>query len=130
MKKTTTAPHSSVSSKKRTYVPGSCQLQVKRSTAGLGLFAGEAIPKGVCLIEYVGRVITKEEEYGTERTNTARYINHSCRPNCEVEIHAGRVFVFSKRAIAAGEELGYDYGKAFFDEHIKPKGCKCVKHRV
>jgi SET domain-containing protein len=126
------------------YEPGGFALKVKRSSAGLGLFAGEAIPKGKCIIEYVGRVISKEEEYksrsqylfevsknktidGTARTNTARYINHSHRPNCEVEIHKARVFIFAKRNIKEGEELSYDYGKEFVDEHIKPKGCKCVK---
>jgi SET domain-containing protein len=126
------------------FVPGKFKLKVKRSTAGLGLFAEEDIPKGKCLIEYVGRVISKEEEYssksqylfeinskktidGTARTNTARYINHSHRPNCEVEIHDKRVFIFSRKGIKAGEELSYDYGIEFFNEHIKPKGCKCVK---
>jgi SET domain-containing protein len=129
---------------KSKYEPQGFSLKVKRSAAGLGLFAGEAIPKGKCIIEYVGRVISKEEELtsrsqylfevnknktidGTERTNTARYINHSHRPNCEVEIHKARVFIFSKRNIKEGEELSYDYGKEFVDEHIKPKGCKCVK---
>jgi SET domain-containing protein len=127
------------------FTPANLSLKVKRSSAGLGLFAGESIPKGTCIIEYVGRVISKEEEYkskskylfeitknktidGTERTNTARYINHSCKPNCEVEIHAGRVFVSSKRLIKEGEELSYDYGKDYFNEHIKPFGCRCIKH--
>lgn len=126
------------------FVPGKYALKVKRSSAGLGLFAGEDIPKGKCLIEYVGKVISKEEEYssksqylfevtktktidGTMRSNTARYINHSHRPNCEIEIYKARVYVFSRRAIKAGEELSYDYGIEFFNEHIKPKGCKCVK---
>lgn len=126
------------------YEPGDFKLLVKRSTAGLGLYAGEAIPKGKCLIEYVGRVISKEEEMnsksqylfevtktktidGAARSNTARYINHSHRPNCEVEIYKGRVYVFSKRAIKEGEELAYDYGKEFVDEHIKPYGCRCIK---
>ena len=126
------------------YTPGSFILKVKRSSAGLGLFAGEDIPKGKCVIEYVGRVISKEEELksnsqylfeinknktidGTARTNTARYINHSHRPNCEVEIYKQRVFIFAKRNIKAGEELNYDYGKEFVDVHIIPKGCKCVR---
>lgn len=130
--------------RKKKFEPGGYQLVVKRSSAGLGLFAGENIPKGVCLIEYVGRVISKEENEtsrskylfeinarktidGAARTNTARYINHSCRPNCEPEIHQGRVFIFSRRAIKAGEELSYDYGKEYWNEHIKPKGCKCPK---
>jgi len=119
-------------------------LKVKKSNAGLGLFATREIPKGVCLIEYFGRVISKEEEFssnskylfeinskltidGTDRKNIARYINHSCRPNCEVEIHNKKVFVFSKRKINVGEELSYDYGKEYFNEHIKPIGCRCVK---
>jgi SET domain-containing protein len=126
------------------FVPGGFDLKVKRSSAGLGLFAGEDIPKGKCVIEYVGRAVTKKEEEtsrskylfevnskktidGTPRSNTARYINHSHRPNCEVEIHDARVFIFSRRAIKAGEELCYDYGKEYFDEHIKPYGCRCVK---
>ncbi len=133
-----------MSVKKGKYVPAGFELKVKRASAGLGLFAMENIPKGKCLIEYVGRTISKEEEQnsksqylfeinknktidGAARSNTARYINHSHRPNCEVEIYKGRVFVFSKRAIKAGEELAYDYGKEFVDEHIAPYGCRCVK---
>ena len=125
-------------------MPGKYKLKVKRSAAGLGLFAEEDIPKGKCVIEYTGRVISKEEEYtsksqylfevtktktinGDSRSNTARYINFSHRPNCEIEIHKARVYVFSRRAIKAGKELSYDYGIEFFNEHIKPKGCKCVK---
>ena len=126
------------------FTPGNFILKVKRSSAGLGLFAGEDIPKGKCIIEYVGKVISKEEEYksksqylfevtktktinGDARSNTARYINHSHRPNCEVEIYKARVYIFSRRNIKAGEELAYDYGKEFVDEHILPKGCKCVR---
>jgi SET domain-containing protein len=123
---------------------GDYKLKVKRSSAGLGLFADENIPKGKFLIEYFGRDLAPGEEFiskskylfeinskrtidGTNRSNTARYINHSCRPNCEVEIKKGRVLVFSKKNIKAGEELNYDYGKEYWDEHIKPLGCKCVK---
>ncbi len=130
--------------RKKKFEPGGYRLLVKRSSAGLGLFAGEPIPKGACIIEYVGRVISKEEHHtsrskylfeinarktidGTARTNTARYINHSCRPNCEPEIHQGRVFILSRRAIKEGEELSYDYGREYWDEHIKPYGCRCPK---
>lgn len=127
---------------------GIYKLRVKRATkgSGLGLFTEEDIPKGAYVIEYFGRDVPEKEQYtsnslylfeitkkktidGTIRENTARYINHSCRPNCEVEIRKGRVLVFAKRNIKKGEELGYDYGKEFFDEHIKPIGCKCVKCR-
>ncbi len=126
------------------FAPGDFALQVKRSSAGLGLFAGEAIPKGVCVIEYVGRELSKEETEtsksrylfeiskkktidGKPKMNKAGYINHSCRPNCETEIHKGRVFVLSTKAIKPGEELTYDYGKEYVDEYIKPYGCKCEK---
>lgn len=125
---------------------GDFRLKVKRAYkgAGLGLFAQEYIPKEKFIIEYFGREISSEEQYtskskylfeinskktidGTIRENTARYINHSCKPNCEVEIKKGRVLVFSKKNIEAGEELSYDYGKEFWKEHIKPIGCKCLK---
>ena len=118
-------------------------LKVKRSTAGLGLFAMEDIPKGLCIEEYFGRTLTKAEEYtsnskylfeinsrktidGTNRANRARYINHSCKPNTEPEIKKGKIFIFSKKKIKAGEELCYDYGKEYFDEHIGKRRCRCV----
>lgn len=120
------------------------KVRVGRSSAGLGLYAVEDMPKGVCFIEYVGRVIKGEEEYtstskylfevharktidGRERSNTARYINHSCKPNAEPETHKGRVFIFSTKNIKAGEEICYDYGKEYWNDHIKPLGCRCVK---
>lgn len=129
---------------KSKYRPGGFDLAVKKARAGRGLFAREDIPKGVCVIEYVGRTLSKEEEYtsrsrylfevaktktidGWDKRNTARYINHSCKPNCVVEIHKKRVFVLSKRKIEAGEELGYDYGKSYFDSFIEPIGCRCLK---
>jgi SET domain-containing protein len=129
---------------KRRYVPGQFELHPKRSAAGVGLFAGEDIPKGACVIEYFGPCLTNEEadrvanKYlfavssrrtidGSPRENVARYINHSCRPNCEADIHRGRVFIFARRAIKAGEELAYNYGKDYFDSFIKPYGCRCPK---
>lgn len=129
---------------KSKFEPGDFILKTKRSSAGLGLYAGQDIPKGACIIEYIGRVIKGEEEYtstskylfevnknttidGRDRSNTARYINHSCLPNCEIEIRKGRVFVMARKNIKAGEELGYDYGKEYWNEHIKPLGCRCVK---
>jgi SET domain-containing protein len=130
--------------KRRSYTPGEFAVKVKRSAAGMGLFAEEAIPKGACVIEYVGRVLEGEQwqdvnsKYlfevnsrktidGSPRWNVARYINHSCRPNCEPEIYKGRVFIFAKRAIKPGEELAYNYGSTYFDDFIKPYGCRCPK---
>jgi len=122
-------------------------LKVKRSSAGLGLFATEPIRKGDFIIEYIGEVIdlkeanrrggkylfeTSRNRYidGSDRKNIARYINHSCDQNCEVEIRKGRILVFAKRAIKVGEELHYDYGEEYFDEHIKPHRCRCHACKV
>ncbi len=119
-------------------------LAVKQGINGLGLFAKVPIKRGECIIEYVGEVITAKEANkrggrylfetssnrhidGTTRKNTARYINHSCRANCEPDTRAGRVFIYAKRKIEPGEELCYDYGKEYWDEYIKPKGCRCEK---
>lgn len=127
------------------YTPGNFNVKVKRSVAGLGLFAMEDIKKGACIIEYIGNILTKKQEEdsnslylfdagggvtidGAPRWNTARYINHSCRPNAEIDIYKHRVFVMAKKNIKAGEEIGYDYDKDYWEAYIKPKGCRCIKH--
>lgn len=122
---------------------GNISYKIKRSSAGLGLFAAEPIKRGTWIIEYVGKILNGKEvtdhpgnKYlfetsktrmidGSARSNTARYINHSCKPNCEPEIIAGRVFIKAIKRIEAGEELTYDYGKEYTDEYIKPYGCRC-----
>lgn len=131
-------------SDKSSKVPVPKGLTVKRSSAGLGLFATEPIKKDARIIEYIGRVVSKEEEYtsrskylfevnknktldGKPRINPAGYINHSCRPNCESDVIKGRVFISAIKNIQPGEELTYDYGKEYFDEHIKPFDCRCAK---
>jgi SET domain-containing protein len=120
------------------------KLRVGRSKTGLGLFALEPIPKGKKIIEYVGNVLTNEPDDATDglyifninkkvdidgapRWNTARYINHSCRPNSESDTFKDHVWIKSKKNIEVGEELTYDYGKEYFNEYIKPKGCLCPK---
>lgn len=122
------------------------KYKIKRSSAGLGLFATTTYKKGDFIIEYTGERIPTEEadrrggQYlftlsdtetvdGKGRENTARYINHSCRPNAEAEIdeEAEKINIYAKRTIQPGEEITYDYGKEFWNEHIKPKGCKCTK---
>ncbi|MEK7604622.1 MAG: SET domain-containing protein [Patescibacteria group bacterium] len=122
-------------------------VRVGRSSAGLGLFATRSFKKGERIIEYFGRVISKEEEYssrskylfeihsrktidGATRENIARYINHSCKPNCEPELVRGRIFIDAIKTIKPGDEFTYDYGEEYFDEHIKPKGCRCHVHRI
>lgn len=124
---------------------GDVKYKVKKSSAGLGLFADEPIKKGTWIIEYVGKLVQGKREVaeysankylfetsavrmvdGSARSNTARYINHSCKPNCEMEIIGGRIFLKSIKPIATGAELTYDYGKEYVDEYIKPYGCRCV----
>ena len=136
-------PKSKKQSKKQKYIPGDFELAVRRSRSGLGLFALEPIPKDACIIEYIGKHLT-DEEYdrshsrylfdlgdgkvldGSPRWNKARYINHSCVPNCETEVHKKQIFVRAIRKIKAGEELAYDYGKEYFDEYIG-ENCTCPK---
>lgn len=115
----------------RTLVP----IDVRPSpVAGLGAFATQRIPKGARIIEYQGQRITPDEadvRYEgaatkhplvllftvDERTvidagvggNEARYINHSCEPNCEAVIERRRIWIYSLREIDPGEELTYDY---------------------
>ena len=101
---------------------------------GRGVFAGRTIRKGTQIVEYRGeRISMREAErrpdsdpdnpYHTflfelddrrlidaaEGGNAARWINHSCAPNCEPIEDDGRVYIQAKRTIRAGEELGYDY---------------------
>ncbi len=121
-------------------------VKVKRGLSGLGLFAGEAIKKGEIIIEYVGNILTKEEadkiktnQYlfevsrnrtidGRDRGNIARYANHACggSENAESDVKKGRVFIKAIKNIKEGEEITYDYGEEFFNEYIKPYGCRCV----
>lgn len=129
---------------KSKYTLGDFKLKVKKSNTGKGLFTEQDIKKGSCIIEYIGTPVKEEDLYsikalylfetaknktinGNIKENTARYINHSCRPNCEAVGPSGRIFIMAMKNIKAGEELTYDYGKEYFDEYIKPKGCKCAK---
>lgn len=126
------------------YTPGPYIFITKRSRAGFGLFTQTAIPKSACVIEYKGRVLSKEEDDASQShylflvskkktidgwipRNPAKYINHSCRPNCEIVIKNERVWVMSLRAIRQDEELSYDYDTEYFEAYIKPRGCRCLK---
>jgi SET domain-containing protein len=128
---------------KRRFKPGGYRLSVRRSHSGRGLFTEESIPNGACIIEYTGRPATAAQmkanrgKYlfwtsdstmidGNIASNTARFINHSCVPNCEIDIRAKRVYVFALRAIKPGEELAYDYGEEYFEMHLAAE-CRCPK---
>lgn len=51
----------------------------------------------------------KTSVHGADNGNEARYINHSCKPNCEAKIRDGRIFIYAKKDIKKGKELFYDY---------------------
>lgn len=118
-------------------------VQVKRSSAGLGLFANEDIKKGQFIIEYVGEMISNDEadkrggRYlfevnskwtidGSDRSNTARYINHSCRPNSESDEVKRKIKFYALKNIKKGDEITVDYGEEYVTDYIKPYGCKCA----
>lgn len=115
-----------------------------RPGMGLGLFAMTPIKKGDFLLEYTGRRIptsyadTLKTRYlfeidqewtidGSDTSNTARYINHSCHPNSECEVEDGQIHIYATRNIQEGEEITMDYGDEYFEEFIRPRGCLCGK---
>lgn len=122
-------------------------LKVRRGLSGLGLFTTRRIPKGTIVLEYAGRLLTdaaaekKGGLYlfqipdqpwtidGSSRSNLARYVNHSCKPNCETFADDKRVYIEAIRNIEPGEELTYDYGRQYMGDDIKAGKCKCGHHR-
>lgn len=109
---------------------------------GRGVYAREWIPEGTRLIEYRGERITSAEadarypdvpgvEHHTFlfaidddividaafKGNMARWINHSCEPNCDAVVEDQRVYIEAVRDIAPGEELTYDYNYILEERH-------------
>ena len=122
------------------------RIQTRRSGVhGKGVFALTDLAEGEKLIEYIGEVITWKEALrrhphdpkdpnhtfyfhidekhvidAKHGGNSSRWINHSCKPNCEADEEDGRVFIKALRNIKAGEELFYDYG-LIIDAKYTPK---------
>lgn len=128
---------------------------------GNGVFAVAPIAKGERVVEYKGRRRTHEEvdagesgdidsghtflftlndEYVIDANfegNTARWINHSCSPNCEAVLDEDdgddrtrdRVYIEAIRDIKPGEELSYNYGITLAEKHTaelkKIWECRC-----
>ena len=110
-------------------------FEIRRSPIqGRGAFAVRTIPAGTRLIEYTGERIgharfalryAREAKgrhhtflfLATRRTvvdarvlgNEAKFINHSCDPNCRSVIEKGRIYIETRKAIRKGQELVYDY---------------------
>jgi hypothetical protein len=120
--------------------------RVGRSRTGLGLFATKPIKKGAKIVRYFGPLLDSrkkkddavENKYlfelngrwtidGSLRENTARYINHACRPNAESDVkpRKRKVVIRAIKNIEPGEEINYDYGTDYFKAYLKPIGCKC-----
>ena len=106
-------------------------LEVRCSAIhGTGGYARKDIPASTVIVEYVGERINKpesvrrcednnvyiftiDEEWdldGNVSWNPARFINHSCAPNCEAEWDEGRIFINALRDLKQGEELTFNYG--------------------
>jgi uncharacterized protein len=105
----------------------------KSSVHGWGVFALETIPKNKRIIDYAGEKITAKQSTPREVRylkqghiwcftlnrnwaidaavdgNAARFINHSCRGNCYVQIIKGVIWIRASRKIRKGEELSYNY---------------------
>tara|TARA_Y100000310_G_C20640656_1_gene793699 strand:+ start:140 stop:676 length:537 start_codon:yes stop_codon:yes gene_type:complete len=72
---------------------------------------------------YLFEINKKYDIDGNVDYNTARFINHSCDPNCEVDFEGERIFIFSIKDIKKGEELNYDYG--YDIDNYEDHRCKC-----
>ena len=128
--------------------------EVRRSKIqGRGAFAIRAIRKGQRVDEYLGQRITHEEAdrryddaNGRHHTflfvldddtvldaryggSDARFINHSCDPNCETVIERGHIYIKAIKAIAPETELAYDYRFEWQDEYepedVRYYACRC-----
>ena len=74
---------------------------------------------------YVFELNKKYDIDGSPAYNKAKYINHSCSPNCEVEIIKNRIWIKSIKNIKKNQELSYDYGYEFDKDDFTDHGCRC-----
>ena len=117
------------------------RFSVRRSPIqGRGVFALRPIGKGTRVIEYAGERVSHREADrrhdaqgsthtmlfivdkktvidATREGNSARWINHSCSPNCEAVDEKDRIYIEAIRHIRAGEELTYDYNLVLEERH-------------
>ena len=63
---------------------------------------------------------------GSDRRNTARYINHACKPNSMAQVERGAIRIYAKKNINPGDEITCHYGKQYFDVFLSAKGCRCA----
>jgi SET domain-containing protein len=113
--------------------------------AGKGLYAGQDIATGTTILRYRGTKISKAQSaralakgnayicYFNDRydldgkafNNTARYINHSCDPNCALQRTSRALWVVALRDIREGEELTHRYDYAYDPAGYRDFPCFC-----
>ena len=128
----------------------SAYLEVRKSQIhGRGVYAAQFIPEDTRIIEYTGQRTSWEEapndeddphtfNFGLENGlvinpeidgNEARWINHSCDPNCEAIEEDDRIFIYAMRDIQPGDVLFYDYAleldEPITEELKKEFACSC-----
>jgi uncharacterized protein len=147
-------PHAAARHAARSAAHAAPPFEVRRSRIqGRGVFATRPIRKGQRLIRYVGQALTHEEadrryddRNGRHHTflfvldedtvldakrggNDARFINHSCDPNCETVIEDGEIWVEAIKSIAPETELVYDYrfewDDAYDPDDVRYYACRC-----
>tara|TARA_Y200000002_G_scaffold380502_1_gene392129 strand:- start:408 stop:902 length:495 start_codon:yes stop_codon:yes gene_type:complete len=74
---------------------------------------------------YIFELNKKFDIDGSPLYNKARYVNHSCDPNCEVDIKDDEIWIRSIKNLSKGTELTYDYGYEFDKNDYKDHICKC-----
>jgi SET domain-containing protein len=123
------------------------------SVHGFGAFATQPIRAGTDLVRYHGEKITKAESLrrceannpfifqldetwdvdGDVPSNPARFLNHSCAPNCDAELVEDQIWIVARRDIDVGEELTFNYGYDLQDYRDYPCQCgtaECVGYMV
>jgi len=130
----------------------SFEIRDAQPGTGKGLFAREGYRAGDFIVEYTGvKIPTKEADMhrgrylfelddkwtidGEPTNSPARYINHCCLPNAEARIErqddGKHIMMYALRDILPEEEITIDYGEEYYNDFIRPVGCKCIagKHR-
>jgi SET domain-containing protein len=120
---------------------------------GTGGFARNTIPTGARVLEYVGEIVSKSESLrrcadgnecifalgenhdldGAVPWNPARFLNHSCSPNCDAVCENGRLWIIANREIPAGEEITFNYNFDLVDYKEHPCHCgapDCLRYIV
>ena len=122
-------------------------MRRRSAISGWGVYAAQAIPEDTRIVAYKGQLVSQAEAWRREQRylprqriwifeiddrwardaayggNIARYVNHSCQPNCYVDIEGRHIWIKASRRIRSGEELVYDYNT----DGVAGIPCRCRK---